>query len=326
MVSGGGRLSIYDTKRNYRIAKWASKECVRKLLYNSSKDVVMATTASSVHLFSDREISDDLNPLLSQPHADTFTQVVLVGVSEGGNEAHLWYSAESKLKALRISAQGITSETFRLYANSTIEHMEALGGTGEGRLKDVVLSHRGCVEKWDVAKQERSAVCDCYDLCSHLCMENCKFCGGDMETCVSVGMLAQNMYTSSHDIHTCSRPCSRPWYTYMFQAMAYIHVPGYGIHTCSRLWHTYMFQAMFQAMTYIHVPGHVPGHDIHTCSRPCSRPWYTYMFQAMAYIHVPGYGIHTCSRLWHTYMFQAMFQAMTYIHVPGHGLHTCSRP
>lgn len=137
----------------------------------------MATTASSVHMFSDREISDDLNPFLSQPHADTFTQVVLVGVSEGGNEAHLWYSAESKLKALRISAQGITSETFRLYANSTVEHMEALGGTGEGRLKDVVLSHRGCVEKWDVAKQERSAVCDCYDLCSHLCMENCKFLG-----------------------------------------------------------------------------------------------------------------------------------------------------
>ena len=175
MVSSGGRLSVYDTKKNYRISTWPSKECLRKLLYNSAEDIVVATTASCVHLFSNREISDALNPFLSQPYVETFTDVVLVGVSGGGCEAHMWYSADSKLKALRVSDQGITSETFRLYANTTIERMEPLGEAGDGKLKDLALSHRGCIEKWDVDKQERSAVCDCYDFCSHLCTENCKF-------------------------------------------------------------------------------------------------------------------------------------------------------
>ena len=172
MVSSGGRLSVYDTKKNYRITTWPSKECLRKLLYNSAEDIVVATTASCVHLFSNREISDALNPFLSQPYVETFTDVVLVGVSGGGREAHMWYSADSKLKALRVSDQGITSETFRLYANTTIERMEPLGEAGDGKLKDLALSHRGCIEKWDVDKQERSAVCDCYDFCSHLCTEN----------------------------------------------------------------------------------------------------------------------------------------------------------
>ena len=173
-LSSGGQLSVYDARKFSRIAKWESKEYVMKLLYSPAEDAIVATTGNNLHVFLNHETFGDLKPVLSQPCAERFTEAVLVGVAERGSEVYLWYSVESKLKALRVSASGITGETFRLYASSIVEHMEPLGDTHENKVKQIVLSHRGYIEKWDVDTMERSAVCNCYDFCSHLCNQNCK--------------------------------------------------------------------------------------------------------------------------------------------------------
>ena len=175
-LSSGGQLSVYDARKCHRVAAWCSKEIVTKLLYSSAEDIVVAITVKEVHIFSSSSNkTDELQPVLSQPIIESFPEVVLAGaIGKDCYEIDLWYSVDTRLKALKLSPSGITSETFRQDATSVVERIAPLGEAKGGRLKDVVLSHHGYIEKWDVDKMERSDVCNCYDFCSHLCKGNCK--------------------------------------------------------------------------------------------------------------------------------------------------------
>ena len=213
----GGQLSIYDAKKNCRIGKWESKDCVQKLLYSSSEDVVVAITVSDVHVFGSCQSFDDFKPILSQPYAESFTEAVqLVRVAEKGREVHLWYSVESKLKSLRISTCGITSETFRMYTNSTVEHMEPLGEASDRSLKHLVLSHRAYIEKWDVDQMERSAICDCYDLCSNLCDKDCKYMVDFFGSHGTYTMHVPVLFYMLHVHNNIKHPHAKYWWSHLF--------------------------------------------------------------------------------------------------------------
>ena len=163
---------------------WHSEGPIRKLIYNSTRDIVVAIAPKEIHMFAvhgmaekipSHLLDEDLKPVLSQPLAENVTEAVLIKVSEEGEgcELHIWYSVESKLKDLRLSPLHNICETFR-QDKHTIRHMEALWDADSTELRHIVLSHGSCIEKWNVQNKELLETYECYDFCGHLYYKNCK--------------------------------------------------------------------------------------------------------------------------------------------------------
>ena len=184
----GGELSIYDAKTYHKVAIWRSENHVRKLLYNSSKDVIVAITRKAIHIFQD--VSEDLQPVLSHSIAEDVTEAVLVDFEKEECKLVLWYSAESKLKTLKLSPSKSNCKTFRQDESSSITHMEALWEEEGTKLNHIVLSQGSCIEKWAVESRELQTTCKCYDFCCNLYGNNCK-CYADICTLSSNYILFQ---------------------------------------------------------------------------------------------------------------------------------------
>ena len=173
-VSTGGLLVVYDAKTCHRVATWSSEECVRKILYNSSEDVIVAITRRAFHVFSSLPDIGDMKPLFSHSIADDITEVVLVNASRSDWKLLLWYCADTKFKVLKISPSNTSCKTYRQNASGTVSHMEALWKEDGTKLNHIVLSHGSCIEKWDIESKERLEAYDCSDYCSHLYDNNGK--------------------------------------------------------------------------------------------------------------------------------------------------------
>ena len=213
----GGQLNIYDARTHYKTATWCSKDAVRKLLYNSAEDIVVGITDKELHIFVFGDCTDELKPMLTQPIAESFTEAVLVGAKRKDYKINLWYSVASRLKAITLSACGITSETFRQGESSIVEHMAPLEEAAEGhRLKHLVLSHRACIEKWDVDQMERSAICDCYDLCSNLCDKDCKYMVDFFGSHGTYTMHVPVLFYMLHVHNNIKHPHAKYWWSHLF--------------------------------------------------------------------------------------------------------------
>lgn len=169
IVSTGGRLNIYNAKKYSLLKTWHTEDHIRKLIYNSTKEVVVAVAGNKIHIFPLLGMAENFKPILSHTLIENVTEVVLVKVAEEGEgcELHIWYSVESKLKDLKLSPLRTTCETFRQDSHA-IRHMEALWDADCTELNHIVLSHGSCIEKWKVQNKELLETYECYNFCAHL--------------------------------------------------------------------------------------------------------------------------------------------------------------
>lgn len=196
-----GQLSIYDTKSYRRIATWGSKYPIKKLLYNAAEDIVVAMTKGDVHVFSahDCTCTKGLTPILSHPILDSFTEVTLVRATKKGNEVDLWYSVQSKLKAMKISVDGTTDMTFHQYAGSSVTCMAPMNETEGNAVQVVIVSHGSCVERWNADNKKLLQLLNCSELIWGKC--ECMHCIFLMPTFMLAPQMKASFSNFLHKLH-----------------------------------------------------------------------------------------------------------------------------